>query len=410
MLAMAWRNLWRNTRRTLITLFSFAFGVMLAIIFTGLGDANYGKMIELASRLGSGHVSFQHPEYLEMPALERRISGVPELLAKSRADEGVTAAVERITGAAMVATASNSTGAMLLAIDPEAENANTLAVLANVAEGEFLTDADDKGALVGAAMAETLGIGIGKKLVFTMTDPEGEIVSGLARVKGIIRTGTESVDAGLLIMAIGHTRKTIGYAPDEATMIAVFGSDHRQTEELAGRFRAMAPPEVATLTWQQTQPDFAGFIAIDRGSNIFFQLVIMLLISAGIFNSLFISVMERQREFGIMLALGFSALQTFVLVVSESAMLALMGLFAAALLTAWPYYYLSTVGIDFTEMVGDGGYEVAGIGMEPIMRVGILPSSLVVIAVLSFCVTVIAGIYPALRAGRFEPVETIRLQ
>ena len=135
----------------------------------------------------------------------------------------------------------------------------------------------------------------------------------------------------------------------------------------------------------------------------------MILVAAGIFNTLFVSVMERVREFGIMMALGFSPSSLFALVMYESLWLGLVGLVGAAVVTVGPYWYLSTVGLDLTSQIELSGSEVAGIAISPILHVWIYPENLALIAGAVLLATLLAGVYPAWRAGRIAPVESIRL-
>lgn len=137
--------------------------------------------------------------------------------------------------------------------------------------------------------------------------------------------------------------------------------------------------------------------------------LIAVLVAAGIFNTLFVSVMERLREFGIMLAIGFSPGKLFRLVMMESAWLALVGLVSAALVTIGPYLYLASSGIDVTAVMGEDMVEIAGVGFSPILRVGIYPENVVRIGVLALLAVLLSGIYPAWKAGHCDPVETIRL-
>jgi len=405
---LAWRNIWRNRRRTLITLFSIAFGVLLAVIFTGIGDSTYGQMIDHSARLGGGHVVVQHPEYAETPSLKRSLQKTDALRTLAEADPDVTRVVSRVSGAAMLSTSSGSVGAMLLGIDPKAEDSETLGIIDALAEGEFFAAADDKGIILGSTLAENLDVDLGKKVVYTVTDKRGEISSGLARVTGIVRTGSPTIDGGICLLPIDSLRKILAYEADELTQLAVFVDGHRNSAAVAGRLRDGRPENTAILTWDEAQPDLAGFINMKTTSTMILELIITVLIAAGIFNTLFVSVMERLREFGIMAAIGFSSGQLFALVLWESLWLALCGLIAGVLVTASPYYYLNTVGLDYSKLVGEGA-EVAGVSMDPIMYVELYGPNAIFIALAIFIATMSAGLYPAWRAGRIAPVETIRI-
>lgn len=407
---MAWRNLWRHRRRTGLTLSGIAFGTMLAILFTGMGDSSWTEMINLAARMGFGHVSIQHPEYLDTPSLVKTITGTDRITRQVLSDSEVKRAVTRITGQTLLATAGQNLGALFLAIDPDSEDAKTLSVIKSVAEGDMFESAHSKGILLGARLAENLGVKKGRKVVYTMTDKEGEIVSGLARVRGIIRTGAPSVDAGLCLLPIGKVREILGYGPDEATLMAVYVDDHRKSAEVAERLETMVAPEAMATTWRESQPELAGFISMKVFGTLFFEVIIMILVAAGIFNTLFMSVMERLREFGIMMAIGFSPARLFGLVMWESLWLGVVGLATAALVTAVPYYFFNTKGLDTSFMIGDSSsVEVSGVAMEPVFYVDIFPENALLIAGTVLLATLLSGLYPAWKAGRVVPVESIKL-
>ena len=405
---LAWRNIWRNRRRTLITVFGMVFGVFLAVLMTGIGDSTYGQMIDHAARMGGGHVVVQHPEYQELPTLKKTVADAAAVEAAAADLPHVTATTNRITGAAMLATAKNSRGTFFIAIDPARETNDTFGLLDVEWEGEHLQSADQKKAVVlGVGMADNLGATLGSKVVYTVTDKNGEIVSGLVRVVGIVKTGSPSLDANLCVLPINVMRKSLGYGPNESTMVAVYVDDHRTAADVTAALQAKVPEGVAVLPWNEAQPDLAGFIAMKEGGAVVFEVIIMVLLAAGIFNTLFVSVMERLREFGIMSAIGFSQRQLFALVMWESTWLAVVGLVASAVATAGPYYHLSTNGLDYSSLVGEGA-EVAGVAMDPILYVRIYPESALVIAAAVVVATLLSGLYPAWKAGRANPADAIR--
>ncbi len=407
--SMAWRNLWRHRRRTLLTLSSIAFGVMLAVLFTGMGDSNWRAMIQLAARLGGGHVTLQHPEHLEAPTLSRTVRDVEQLRTAALADRDVTRVVTRISGNLMLATASQNYGAAFIAFDPRAEDVSTLSLLEAQSEGEMFTSPRDGGIILGQRLAENLDAGLGRKVVYTLTDRNGEIVQEAVRVSGIIRTGAPSVDAGLCLLPIDSLREALGYEPDEAVQLGIFLRDHRDADAVARRLGEALGNGIAALPWHQLQPELSGFITMKVVGARFMEVIIMILVAAGIFNTLFVSVMERVREFGIMTAIGFSPARLFGLVMCESLWLGLVGLALAAAVTAGPYYYMATAGIDLSAQMGGGSSEIAGVAVSPVMYVDIYLENLVAIASAALLATLLSGLYPAWKAGRVAPVESIRL-
>jgi len=409
MLRMAWLNLWRNRRRTVLTLASIAFGILLAVLLTAMQDRNWADMIDLAARLGGGHVTVENQDLQDAPTLDKTVTHTDALAATARKDPEVTRVVVRIVGQTLLSTATKSRGAGFVGIDPTQEDSTTLAVMNAFSEGEMFPSAEGGGIVLGSRLAENLGLTLGKKVVYNMTDRNGEIVAGLARVSGIVHTGSPGVDGGLCLLPLNTLRDMLGYAPDEATEVAVFIGDQRKSDDVAARLGATLDSGTVALPWHEIQPELAGFIAMKVGGANFMKILIAVLIAAGIFNTLFVSVTERMREFGIMLAIGYSPRDIHALVMMESLWMGLVGLVVGALLTLGPYLYLHAHGIDMSAMVGQGGAEVAGVGVSSIFKVEIFPGNAVFIGIAALVATLAAGIYPAWRAGRVAPVETIRL-
>lgn len=412
LVSIAWRNLWRQRRRTILTLVSIAFGGFLTILMTALQDRSFADFIDTAARMGSGHVALQHPEYRDTPTLTRSVTGTDTKRALVNADPDASRSVERITGQAMVATAADSFGALFIAYDPELETPDTLSFTKSIAEGKLFTTADEPGVILGDRLANNLDAQIGDKVVYTLTDRKGEILTGMQRLIGTVHTGAPSLDGALVLLPIGTLRDLVGYDAHEATQVALFLKDGRQTLDAAERIDAQIGPETAVLTWDQIQPEIRTFVAMKVGGSRVMELIVGLLVVAGIFNTIFMSVLERTREFGIMLAVGYSPRQLFGMVMLESGFLAAMGLAACAVVT-WPVYYkLSQTGIDMSKAYAEQGldsFEISGIGMDPVLRIGIFPENAMIIALAIVGATLLAGLYPAWRAGRVNPVESINL-
>jgi ABC-type lipoprotein release transport system permease subunit len=362
-------------------------------------------MIDLAAKLGGGHVVIQHPEYLDTPTLTRTVEHTDQVRAAAAADPAVRKAVDRITGQAMVATASHNVGVGFVAYDAAAEDDTTLSFLRGI-DGSL---DDPKGVVLGARVAKNLGVGLGDKVVYTLMDRSGEIVSGMGRVSGVVHTGAASVDGALMLVPIAAMRSVLGYAPDEATTVAVYVNDLRKSSAVAERLQPQlaAIGTAKALTWSEAQPDLSGFIAIKVGGARFLELVILVLVAAGIFNTLFMSVMERRREFGILAAIGCSRSRIFALVMWESLWLALVGLVAAAVVTTIPYAYLHGHGYDLAGKMD--GLEVAGLGMPSVLRVGIFPENALLIVSFAIGATLLAGLWPAWQASRVAPVDAIKM-
>ena len=331
---LAWRNLWRHKRRTLITASSIAFGVLLAVTFTGAGDYFHTRMIDAGANMGMGHITIAARDYNRAPSSQKLIQGANTLQSLIASLPEVKSVVARIQGQAMFASARKSVGGTFIAIDPAKENANNNLFIQSLIDGEMLSTTNGKGIVMGVDLARKLKLNIGKKVVYTTTDINGDIVSAVARVSGIFKTGVAEVDGAMALLPMQSIQKVLGYTSDEVSLIAVSLVDQRISHDLGGRMQGQPEFEhVEVLNWQQTQPDLAGMIAVDKSANRISQLMISLLIAAGILNTMLMSVLERIREFGVMMALGMSPRSLFSLVILESFWLAVIGLIIGVIVT-----------------------------------------------------------------------------
>ena len=405
---MAWRNLWRNKRRTMITLSSIAFGLFLSSHFFAIGDDNFSRMIDSAAKLGAGHVTVEPLDYRNTPSLDKTITQTDEILEMARNFPGINHAARRITGQAMFATAGNSIGGAFMAIDPATENIDSFLLIDKIVEGEMFDSADAKGIIIGRKMADKLDLRLGKKLVYTMTNKDGEITSSLARVKGIYKTGIDGLDGFFGLFTLGSMQKVLGYQPDEVSQVAILIDDNRDSTKIANALiKQLGRSNIFITTWHKTQQELAGAIAMKKSGNYMFQVIMMILIMAGILNTLLMSVMERMREFGVLVAIGLSPGRLFGMVLWEAFWLALLGLLVGVLLTSPSAYYLHTTGWDIAPYMTQD-FDMGGVIWEPIIYFNMYLNHALFLVGLIFTITILSGLYPAWKAGRVIPVEAIK--
>jgi len=406
---MAWRNLWRNKRRTLITGFSVAFGVLLSVTFTASADYSYMQMIDSSAQTGLGHVTVEPAGYNISPSLRKWVSGTEKIREAALGIPGVKSAIIRIEGQAMFASAVKSVGGMFMAINPARESAANNLFIRSMVEGSLFDNTDGRGIVIGVKMAEKLNLRIGKKIVYTATDKNGEIVSEVARVTGMFRTGVNELDGGAALLPIDRVRSMLRYGKGDATMVAVIIDDQRDADRVRNQLKntiKIGGREI--LTWKETQADLSGLIAVDKSTNYLFQFLVGMMIAAGILNTIMMAVLERKHEFGVMLAVGMAPYRLFLLMLAESVWLGLFGVMLGVVITAPWYAYVSTIGIDLSPLMGGEQMDFAGVLMDPVMKFKLYKET--VIAILSgvFFLTLVAGLYPAWKAGRMPPVESLK--
>jgi ABC-type lipoprotein release transport system permease subunit len=408
LLTLAWRNLWRNRRRTLITLASIAFGFLLAATMLGISNYKYAEMVGQSTRMGLGQVSVLPVGYLAAPSYKLRLRGVGALRAAALAQPGVTGAVPRVQGPALFATASRNVGGAFFALDPALERPQDNTFLQALAAGTLFPDKDAALAVVGTGLAERLKLGLGKKLVVTVSDVHGEMASILVRVSGTLRTGVDDVDNSAVLLPLGTAQRLLGYSQDEATAVAVSLRDQRDSDAVAARLgAAVADPAALVLPWRKVLPQVWGLIEVDKIGRHLVLLVLGLMIAMGVLNTSLMSVIERRREFGVMLALGLSPWRLIGLVLTEAWITGVLGLLAGAVVSTPWIVYLKVHGLDLRGAV-PGGVEVNGALLKPIFHVVYYPETVAVVVAIALGLVTAAGLYPAWKAGSVPPMEAIR--
>jgi len=407
---LAWKNIWRHKRRTLITGFSISFGVFLATTFTGIGDYTYSNMIDASATMGLGHVTVEPAGYNLAPSLDKRLQNASQIQERIMGLPQVTHTDVRIMGQAMFASASKSIGGSFMAIDPATESPRANLFIKSIVEGELFSNSEARGIAIGIVMAEKLNLRLGKKIVYTTTDVDGEIVAEVARISAIFKTGLDEVDGNMALLPINRIRKTLGYHQDEASMITVLIADQRDAEKVRGQVARMVENETAeVLSWEKTQGDMKGFIVLKRGSSFLIELLIGMVIAAGILNTILMGVIERGREFAVMVAVGMAPSALFWLVMIEAFWLAIIGLILGVIITAPWFLYLFYTGLDYSAMMASmQEVSAGGVLFDPIIRIRLFQESIIAILSGVFLLTLFSALYPAWRAMKTDAVENLK--
>jgi len=405
---LAWRNIWRNKRRTLITIFSICFGLILALVFTGFGDGTYGTMIDCAARLGAGHITLENPHYRKSLAMRYTLKSIDKLVKKLEGIREIEGWSPRILGQAMLSTSYGSVGAGFIGINSEREKKTTL-FIEKIVKGTYLKQSEGRGALIGSKMAGRLKVSIGSKMVITANNLDGEIAGELLKVVGIFETGSEMIDGYLIQIPLKRARKLLGMNQAEVTQLAIFLNNQRDTDKVIERLKKKYSnlKEVAVLSWREIMPELASYVELDGSSNYIFQIIVFIIIAAGILNTILMSVLERQFEFGVLLCLGMNPLSLLLLVLTESILLGLLGVATGTILGLACNHYFAIKGFDLTLFTRED-IDISGVALDPVIYSDLYPEHLIIILVLVFLMTIMVGIYPAIKAARSVPIEVLK--
>lgn len=407
---LSWRNLWRNKRRSLITICSIGIGLGCSLFLTALGDGVYRDLIDGAVRIHAGHVTVTHPLYTQAPSTDRRIPSVKAVRDAAASVGGEVELIKpMIMGQATVSTGSGSEGVYLVAVEPEAERVTSPLIRAIVA-GRYLESQDERGAVLGKSLADRLKLKPGKKLVVTTSDVQGDLVTELLRVVGVFELGMEETDGFLIQVPLDTGRRIFGLGHDEATLVGLVLSDHEEQERIQKELaQALKHQPVAVLPWEDVLYDLASYITVQGAVAYVLEGVLFFVVMFTILNTILMSVVERSREFGVVLALGTTPALLAFQVVVEAIMLAFLGCIFGLVVGGAYTYYVEIYGLDVSGMFSEGS-AIAGFAVDPVLKADLTAGLMFKLSLMVFICTSLISLYPAIRSGRVKMADVLRIQ
>ncbi len=397
---LAWRNLWRNHRRTLIMLSAVIVGVWAMIFMTALTMGMVNDMIEDSISVLPGHVQVHHPDYLDDPNIVNLLPMPDAEIEDIFATAGFRAWATRIKVPAVLSSERESRGVTLLGIDPQREETLSF-VNYDAVEGRFLEGPDDDGLVIGRKLAETLETELGKRVVLMSQDPDNDIADRGFRVVGLFGADVASHEEQY-VFAGKDTVQELLRVGDHVTSIVVLGDDYRNVEPVYDKVRALVDGGVEVSRWTELDTYLGTMLRVMDGFVLVWVIIIFLALSFGLVNTLVMAVFERVREIGLMLALGMKPSSILGQVVIESMMLLVIGLVLGNLL-AWATIKPLESGIDIS-VVAEGMAMMGATSMlYPQLRFEDVVLANTVVLILGF----LASLSPAWRASRLQPIEAI---
>ncbi len=403
-----WRNVWRNPRRTWLTVAATVFAVFLVVVFVAMADGMHGKMIEDAVRLSSGHVQVARDGWLENRTLEYSLRLSPELDAELRATPGVLGIAPRVSNAGLLSHGEATQGVLLLGVDPPRE-ASVSSLSSRLWRGAFLPASVKRPLVLGAQLAENLKVGIGDQVLLYSIAYTLENAYELFEVSGTLRLPDRDLERGLALIRLDDAQHffALGDRISEVALLAAHASEVPPlTASLETRLPLSGAEALEVNAWNEVMPELEQFIIIDDAGMYVLLLILVIVVGFGILNTILMSVLERQRELGVLLALGLRPAAIFRMVYAESLLLAAIG-FAIGLLLALPvvaWFTAHPIPLSGAEM--EAMAEL--VGMEPVVTFELRESTLPGVALTIFGVAALAALYPALKASRARPVDALR--
>jgi len=411
LLRLAWRNLWRNPRRSGLTLSAGAFGTFLVLIMLSLAAGSHQRWVDQATGLYPGHVEVMTADYREHRTLDYGLTLTPEQTAMLESLPGAEGWAPRLeTWALAIPDRDQATGraTFVVGIDPPREQ-RLSRLAASIDTGAFLNGPAEPGAfpptVLGKDLARHLGIGPGDAFILMSQDLYGSQSAARFQVAGTLSVGDARFDQNTVLVRLEDLQSFLEY-PGGLTHVALFARDSQQTEALEATVEtAFSRDSYDVLGWPKLLPDLLQMIILDKLGNYVMLVVLVVVIAFGMVNTVLMSVLERVREFGVMRALGVRSGQLFSSVLLESSLLSAVGI-VVGLVLATPIILL--LEGNPIPMTGDAVTAMETFGIEPLVVFKLQPVELIRVPVVLMIVSLLSSLLPAVRASRGRPVDGLR--
>ncbi|WP_455365942.1 ABC transporter permease [Kaarinaea lacus] len=401
---LAWRNIWRHPRRTGLTLAAIIFSDAILVWMISLQLSSYDMMIDNTLRSFTGHVQIQAKGYLDKPQIRNTIPHASQLASRLRENPVTPHVAVRAMGFALASSEQRSFGAQVIGVQPQYEpQVSTIPGL--IKEGRYLTSLDANEAIIGSVMARNLKLNIGDEITFLGSGKDGSIAAAVMPVVGIFESGSADIDRFFIQIPL-QTFQSIFSMGDEAHAIAITGSSHQQTAMIKRAAQTVTGDNkhLVVLDWERLQPGLRQAIQADFTTAWLMYGVLVILVAFSVLNTFLMSVLERTREFGIMLALGLTPGKVGRVVMLESTIMSALGMLLGMIVGALLTSYFTVHGFSYPGME-----EMAvKFNLPDKFYLKLSVTALTLGPLVIFISSMIAALWPAIRIHLLKPVEAMQ--
>ena len=400
---IAWRNLWRNKRRTLITSASVFFAIFLALLMRAFQLGSYDLMVYNIVHAYSGYFQVHASGYWDDKIINNSFEFTPELQQAIAELPGVDGYASRLESFALGSFGMQTKGIMVNGIVPAEEELLT-GLQKKLVKGNYLVP-DDEGALVSQKLAKYLKITVGDTLVLIGQGFHGMSAAGIFPVRGIVHFPSPELDNRMVYLSL-PTSQALFSAENRLTSLAFNVSDTKEYERVARHLKErLNTEEYEVMTWKEMMPDVVQQIQADNASGLIMLAILYMIVGFGIFGTILMMFSERTREFGMMIAIGMQKLKLIRIVVTELFMIGLLGVIAG-IVAAIPllyYFYLHPI-----PLTGEIAETTIQMGFEPIMPVAWESSYFIGQSLTVIIIMLVVMILPIVKLGRLTVINALR--
>jgi len=399
---IAFRNIFRQKRRTILTALTMFGGFTLAAISIGWSDGSYSNIIDMFTRNQLGHIQVHKKGYLDKPSLYNTINNYETVGDKIQKAQGVQSWAPRLYSAGLVSIGDKSAGVQIVGIDPQREDESTR-FNKKIIEGAPLAGVPAHEVLLGKGLAKILNAKLGDEVVIVSQAADGSIANDLYQLVGIVQIGEEISDRMSFYLHLKDAQELLALDSSIHEIIVIV---HKLDEvaKVTDRIRQkLNNPVFDVESWQEFAKSFYVAMKADQEGMWIMLFVIILIVAVGVLNTVLMSVLERRREYGLLKAIGTKPGQIIWLVLTEIGILAIISVMIGTVLSIIINYLLSIHGISLPEPFRYGGIEFQKMYTEVNARSLYIPAITVILS------SLIISLFPALKAARTEPARAMRI-
>jgi ABC-type lipoprotein release transport system permease subunit len=407
-LRLAWRNIWRNKRRTLLTMSAIGIGLMLVLIYSSMIGRMLGEAQQELDNVGLGHVELNAPGWRAQRATTLVVDKPQRVIEGLRSAGALPESAEvgaRVLVRGLLTSARGNEPVEVHGVDWAAE-ARLSDYLRQIVAGEVPAD-DVAGIVIGDKLAERMKLEVGDKVRLMVQRADGEMSAELFRVRGVYHALSSQISQRRVLIGQPRAQEMLGIG-DAAHQIVVQLDRSAAAQEVAKTARAALGSGIEVLTYAEIYPVFQSMEAMTNSVVFAMSIFVYFLVGLGILNTILMSVLERTREFGVMQALGTRPGGVVGLVLAESFWIATVAvLVGVALGTLVNIAGSEAPLVDYSEKIGEG-VELGGTVVRLAMRTQVSLGDTIIATAYVYIMALAVGIYPALRAARMRPVDALQ--
>jgi len=402
LIKIAWRNIWRNPRRSIIMIAAIAIGLWSGLLVSALMFGMMETRFNTGIEQHISHIQIHHTDFLIDNNLLHNISEWDSLRNNLTAAEEVKAFSARTIVSGMLSTATQTRGINIIAIDPAAE-AQTTGLANHLLEGTYLDDGKKNQVLIGKSLAEKLKLQIGSRIVVTFQNIDGELISSALRVAGLFQTANIAMDQQNIYISQPTLAEYTGQE-NLINEVAILLHNEENTDSQRDSLKALFP-SLTVRTWADISPELTYITEMGQSMMLIILTIILLALAFGLVNTMLMTVYERVYELGMLMAVGMNRRRVFLMIILETTFLTFLGAAAGM-----------SLGYFTTHILGKRGLDLAPVGGEAMLQYGypsvvfpvLEPGFLIQLTIMVVVVVFVTAIFPTIRALKIKPAEAVR--